>query len=422
MIYIKKISRAEGALTVPGDKSISHRGVMLGALADGVTQIEGFLSGADCLSTIDCFRKMGIEIEHSGGSVTVFGKGLRGLTQPREMLYSGNSGTTTRLLCGILAGQEFDSSITGDESVCRRPMKRVTDPLSRMGARIKGEYCPLYITGSKLHGIEYTMPVASAQVKTAVILAGLYAEGETVIHEKERSRDHTELMLKAMGAEMSVNGTDIYVKPADKLIPQHVIVPGDISSAAFFMVLGAILPNSCITIKNVGINPTRTGIIDVFKAMGANMKIENERVSAGEPAADITVSSSALKGTVIGGELIPRLIDELPVIAAAALFADGETVIKDAQELKVKETDRINAVVTEFLKCGADITETDDGMIIHGGHALHGADFRAYGDHRMAMSLAVLAQCLEGNSTIDDEKCVCISYPGFFDDLYSLGR
>lgn len=421
-MQIKKISRALGELTVPGDKSISHRGVMLGALADGVTRIEGFLSGADCLSTIDCFRKMSIEIDVNGSSVTVHGRGIHGLRRPPEMLYAGNSGTTTRLLCGILAGQDFDSAITGDASICNRPMKRVTEPLSRMGAQIRGEYCPLYITGSRLHGIEYKMPVASAQVKTAVLLAGLYAEGETIIHEVEKSRDHTELMLGAMGADLEVSGLDIRLTPSEKLNPQHIIVPGDISSAAFFMVLGAIMPNSEIAIRNVGINPTRTGIIDVFKAMGADIKTENERTSAGEPVADITVSSSDLKGTVIGGELIPRLIDELPVIAVAALFADGETVIKDAQELKVKETDRIHAVVNEFSKCGADIEETDDGMIIRGGRTLHGADFCTYGDHRMAMSLTVLAQLLDGESTLDDEKCVEISYPRFFEDFYSLGK
>ena len=421
-MQIKKISRALGELTVPGDKSISHRGVMLGALADGVTRIEGFLSGADCLSTIDCFRKMSIEIDINGSSVTVHGRGIHGIRRPPEMLYAGNSGTTTRLLCGILAGQDFDSAITGDASICNRPMKRVTEPLSRMGAQIRGEYCPLYITGSRLHGIEYKMPVASAQVKTAVLLAGLYAEGETIIHEVEKSRDHTELMLGAMGADLEVSGLDIRLTPSEKLNPQHIIVPGDISSAAFFMVLGAIMPNSEIAIRNVGINPTRTGIIDVFKAMGADIKTENERTSAGEPVADITVSSSDLKGTVIGGELIPRLIDELPVIAVAALFADGETVIKDAQELKVKETDRIHAVVNEFSKCGADIEETDDGMIIRGGRTLHGADFCTYGDHRMAMSLTVLAQLLDGESTLDDEKCVEISYPRFFEDFYSLGK
>lgn len=421
-MQIKKITRAAGELTVPGDKSISHRGVMLGAVANGITEISGFLRGADCLSTIDCFRKMGIDITDTGTDVIVRGRGLRGLGAPAQTLYTGNSGTTTRLLCGLLAGQPFDSVITGDASICKRPMRRVTEPLARMGARIQGDFCPLHITGSKLRGIDYSMPVASAQVKTSLLLAGLYADGQTVIREKERSRDHTELMLGAMGADIKSDGGDICLVPGRELCAQHITVPGDISSAAFFMVLGAIMPNSAVTIKNVGINPTRTGIIDVFKAMGADVRLENERVSAGEAAADITVSSSGMKGTVICGELIPRLIDELPVIAVAALFADGETVIKDAQELKVKETDRIHAVAAELAKCGADITETDDGMTIRGGKPLHGAAFRTYGDHRMAMSLAVLAQMADGDSEIDDEKCVEISYPGFFDDLYSLGE
>ncbi len=417
---IRKISRANGEITVPGDKSISHRGVMLGALANGVTEIDGFLSGADCLSTIDCFRKMGIPITIDGSHVTVHGQGLYGLEKPAETLYTGNSGTTTRLLCGILAGQDFDTVITGDASICKRPMKRVVAPLSEMGARIRGDYCPLYITGSKLHGMEYRMPVASAQVKTSILLAGLYAEGQTVIHEPERSRNHTEFMLTAMGADLKVQGNDILLTPGKELAPQNISVPGDISSAAFFMVLAAILPDSRITIRNVGINPTRTGILDVFEAMGAEVKLQNIRTSAGEPAADITVSSSSLKGTVIGGDLIPRLIDELPVIAVAALFAEGETVIKDAQELKVKETNRIRAVVDEFRKCGAEIEETEDGMVIQGGKMLHGADFCSYADHRMAMSLTVLAQLLEGESTLDDEQCVSISYPKYFEDFYSL--
>ncbi|HBZ13037.1 MAG TPA: 3-phosphoshikimate 1-carboxyvinyltransferase, partial [Clostridiales bacterium] len=391
-MVIQKIKKAVGQIKVPGDKSISHRAVMLGSLANGVTEISGFLKGADCLSTIDCFRKMGIDIDINGENVTVHGNGLRGLKKPDEMLYTGNSGTTTRLLCGILAGQNFDTSITGDASIQKRPMGRVVKPLSMMGAKIENEYCPLYITGTKLHGIDYKMPVASAQVKTAIILAGLYADGETVIHEIEKSRDHTELMLSAMGADLTVDNLDITVKPTNDLTAVNVDVPSDISSAAFFLVLGAIMPNSQITVTNVGINPTRTGIIDVLKDMGADITLENVHTSAGETVADITVRSSSLKGTTVGGDIIPRLIDELPIIAVAAVFADGQTVIKDAQELKVKETNRIRAVVDEFNKCGIDITETDDGMIINGGKSIHGADFKTYGDHRMAMSLTVLAQ------------------------------
>lgn len=421
-MVIQKIKKAIGQIKVPGDKSISHRAVMLGSLANGVTEISGFLKGADCLSTIDCFRKMGIDIDINGENVTVHGNGLRGLKKPDEMLYTGNSGTTTRLLCGILAGQNFDTSITGDASIQKRPMSRVVQPLSMMGAKIENEYCPLYITGTKLHGIDYKMPVASAQVKTAIILAGLYADGETVIHEIEKSRDHTELMLSAMGADLTVDNLDITVKPTNDLTAVNVDVPGDISSAAFFLILGAIMPNSQITVTNVGINPTRTGIIDVLKDMGADITLENVHTSAGETVADITVRSSSLKGTTVGGDIIPRLIDELPIIAVAAVFADGQTVIKDAQELKVKETNRIRAVVDEFNKCGIDITETDDGMIINGGKSIHGADFKTYGDHRMAMSLTVLAQLADGESTLDDSDCACVSYPTFFDDFYKLGE
>lgn len=421
-MVIQKIKKAAGQIKVPGDKSISHRAVMLGSLANGVTEISGFLKGADCLSTIDCFRKMGIDIDINGENVTVHGNGLRGLKKPDEMLYTGNSGTTTRLLCGILAGQNFDTSITGDASIQKRPMGRVVKPLSMMGAKIENEYCPLYITGTKLHGIDYKMPVASAQVKTAIILAGLYADGETVIHEIEKSRDHTELMLSAMGADLTVDNLDITVNPTNDLTAVNVDVPGDISSAAFFLVLGAIMPNSQITVTNVGINPTRTGIIDVLKDMGADITLKNIHTSAGETVADITVRSSSLKGTTVGGDIIPRLIDELPIIAVAAVFADGQTVIKDAQELKVKETNRIRAVVDEFNKCGIDITETDDGMIINGGKSIHGADFKTYGDHRMAMSLTVLAQLADGESTLDDSDCACVSYPTFFDDFYKLGK
>lgn len=419
---IKKAVSLNGSITVPGDKSISHRAVMLGALAEGTTHIKGFLPGADCISTINCFRSMGIEIQSNGDIIEVHGKGLYGLKQPEKMLYTGNSGTTTRLLCGILSGQNFDSSVTGDASICRRPMKRVTEPLSEMGAKIDGEYCPLFIKGSKLHGMEYNMKVASAQVKTAIILAALYADGETIIHETEKSRDHTERMLSAMGADISVNRTTIRVAPAKKLYAQDICVPGDISSAAFFMTAAAIMPDSCVRIKNVGINPTRTGIIDVFKSMGANISIENVRTESGEETADIVVSSSSLKGTVIEGELIPRLIDELPIIAVAAVFAEGTTVIKDAEELKVKESNRISAIVGELSKCGADITETADGMIIKGGKPIVGADFVTRGDHRMAMSLAVLAQLADGKSTIDDADCISVSYPNFLDDFYGLGQ
>ena len=421
-MIIKKIGSANGEITVPGDKSISHRAVMFNSLAKGTAHITGFLKGADCLSTIECFKALGVEIEMSEDMITVHGNGLHGLREPQKMLYTGNSGTTTRLLCGILSGQDFNSSLTGDKSIEKRPMKRVTEPLSLMGAKIENDYCPLYITGSKLHGTEYKMTVASAQVKTALILAALYADGETVIYEKEKSRDHTERMLAAMGADIVCDGLKITIHPGKELRAADIDVCGDISSAAFFMVLGLIMPSSRVTVRNVGVNPTRTGIIDVLKAMGADMKFENERIVSGEPVADITVSSSRLKGVTIGGDIIPRLIDEIPIIAAAAVFAEGETVIKDAHELRVKETDRIAAIENEFSKCGADITASDDGMVIRGGKPIHGADFKTYGDHRMAMSLSVLAQLADGDSSLDDDKCVSVSYPTFFDDLYKLGE
>lgn len=422
MTEIKKIGKAKGETEVPGDKSISHRGIILGALADGVGEISGFLNGADCISTISCFREMGINIEHSGENVRIFGKGLNGLSEPKKVLYTGNSGTTTRLLAGLLSGQRFDSVIEGDKSIAKRPMGRVVKPLSLMGAEISGEYCPLKLKGSRLHGIEYNTNVASAQVKTALVLAGLYAEGDTIIREPSLSRNHTELMLKAMGAEICSDGTCVKISKSEKLQPQKFEVPGDISSAAFFIVLASILPNSEVTVKNVGVNPTRSGILDVLEEMGACIKLENKRFSAGEEVCDITVKSAQLKGTVIKGSIIPRLIDELPVIAVAAAVAKGRTEICDAAELKVKETNRISAVVKELSKCGVDICETDDGMIINGGKSIHGAAFESYSDHRMAMSMAILAQVAEGDSTIDDETCVSISYPEFFKDLYALGE
>ncbi len=421
-MQIRKISSANGTLTVPGDKSISHRGVMLGSLADGVTHIDGFLFGNDCLATIDCFRKMGVKIDADGTSVTVYGNGMRSLKKPDTTLYTANSGTTTRLLCGICAGQDFECEITGDSSICKRPMKRVAEPLSLMGAKIEGDFCPLKIYPSRLHGMNYSMTVASAQVKTALILAALFADSPTHIREIRQSRNHTELMLKAMGADIKTDGLDIFVKPTSSLKAQSFTVPADISSAAFFMTLGAILPDSRITITNVGINPTRTGIIDVFRAMGADMEISNEKESAGEPAGDITVSSSRLHGSVIEGDLIPRLIDEIPAIAVAAVFAEGTTVIRNAEELKVKESNRIKAIHDQLSKAGADITETEDGLIIRGGAPLHAADFNTYGDHRMAMALSVLAQRIDGVCTIDDEKCVSVSYPSFFEDMLSLGK
>lgn len=420
MAVLRKMRRIRGEVSVPGDKSISHRGVMLGALADGDTVIDGFLMGADCLSTIECFRALGIKTDIEGGRVTVHGKGLDGLSAPEKQLYTGNSGTTTRLLCGILAAQQFDCEITGDSSICKRPMGRVTKPLSLMGADIEGEYCPLKIRGTKLHGIRYDMTVASAQVKTALILAGLFAEGDTYVKEIEKSRDHTELMLAAMGADISTDGLLIRVSGKNRLSPIHICVPGDISSAAFFIAAASVMPDSEVLIKNVGMNKTRDGIVEVARNMGANISELNTRVENCEPVSDLLVKSAQLHGTKICGSIIPRLIDELPVIAVMAAVAEGETVIADAEELKVKETNRIAAVCTELKKCGVDIRETDDGMIIRGGNKIRKAEFKSYGDHRMAMSLAVMAQLADGECTIDDTDYVGISYPDFFEDFYGL--
>lgn len=419
---IQKIPCAKGEMTVPGDKSISHRGVMLGALGEGTSEVTGFLRGADCLSTIDCFRNMGVPITLEKDTVQISGVGLHGLRKPEKTLYTGNSGTTTRLLCGLLAGQNFTAELDGDASIRKRPMARVTEPLRRMGAEFNSDFCPLRVTGHPLHAISYQMPVASAQVKTSLLLAGLYAEGTTVLTEPAVSRDHTERMLRAMGADLVSDGTKVSVTPGKTLSAERFEVPGDISSAAFFLVLGAILPHSEITVRNVGINPTRDGVIEVLKNMGADILVEHQRLAAGEPVADLTVRTSELSGCEIGGSLIPRLIDELPVLAVAAAFAKGTTRIYDAQELMVKETNRIRAVADEFRKCGIDIEETADGMIIHGGKAFHGAAFHTYGDHRMAMSLAVLAQGADGDSCLDDAACVLVSYPNFFEDLYRLGE
>lgn len=412
-----------GEITVPGDKSISHRAVMLGALAKGTTHITGFLMGEDCLSTIDCFRKMGVEIGITEDEVIVHGVGLHGLSAPHDALYTGNSGTTTRLLCGILAGQSFPVTMSGDPSIQKRPMGRVIKPLREMGARIDGRddnFCPLTIHPSELCGIEYTLPVASAQLKSAILLAGLYAEGQTTVIEPAPSRDHTERMFRALGVEVETHDGVITLDPPEELHALDIAVPADISSAAFFLVAGAIVPGSELTIKNVGVNPTRTGILDVLRDMGAEITEENFRDDA-EPVCDLIVKYSALHGTTIGGEIIPRLIDELPVIAVAAAFAEGETIICDAQELKVKESNRIAAMVTELKKAGVDVEETEDGMIIRGGKKPHGATFETYKDHRIAMSLAVCALACEGASRILDPEVVAISYPTFFETLQKLG-
>lgn len=421
---IRQSGPLKGELTVPGDKSISHRSVMFGAIAKGLTEVTNFLQGADCLSTISCFRQLGISIENTPEKILVHGRGLHGLSAPEKILDAGNSGTTTRLLSGILSGQEFSSVLTGDASIQKRPMKRIMEPLSLMGAQIESVHhngcAPLSITGRPLHGISYATPVASAQVKSAILLAGLYADSPTQVTEPLPSRNHTELMLKGFGANLVSEGKTALLRPGFPLFGQKIEVPGDISSAAYFLAAGLLVPGSEILVKNVGINPTRSGILSVIRSMGGRLEILNERLCAGEPVADLFVSFSPLHGTVIEGELIPALIDELPMIAVMAAFAQGTTVIRDAAELKVKESDRIATTTAGLKAMGADVTPTPDGMIICGGRTLHGASVSSFEDHRIAMSFAVAAMAAEGTTVIENGDCVRISYPGFYNDLALL--
>lgn len=423
------ITGLKGTVSVPGDKSISHRGIMFGSIADGTTEIHNFLPGADCLATIRCFRALGIEIEQEGSTVTVHGKGLHGLSAPSHILDVGNSGTTTRLLSGILAGQPFESKLSGDESLNSRPMKRIIDPLTQMGADISSILhngcAPLYIAPSRLHGIHYDSPVASAQVKSCILLAGLYADGETSVTEPGLSRNHTELMLKEFGADirsvhdLDCSRTTAIIQPGRELHGQKLTVPGDISSAAYFIAAGLIVPDSEIRITNVGINPTRAGILKICEDMGARIELSNERTEGGEKIADITVRTSQLHGTVIEGDIIPALIDEIPVIAVMAAVAEGTTVIRDAAELKVKETDRIETVTDNLKAMGCDVTPTEDGMIINGGK-LKGASIHTLLDHRIAMAFSIAALAAEGRTRILDSKCVDVSYPAFYDTFEEL--
>ena len=422
---IKKLTNLHGELTVPGDKSISHRAVMFGSLAKGTTKITHFLEGADCLSTISCFRKMGIDIENNSGEILVHGKGLHGLSAPVDILDVGNSGTTTRLISGILAGQNFVSELTGDDSIQSRPMKRIMTPLLSMGAdiaSIKGNNCvPLRIAGHPLKAIHYDSPVASAQVKSCVLLAGMYSDGITSVTEPVLSRNHTEIMLNYFGAQVTSEGTTASIAPEPSLCAREITVPGDISSAAYFIAAGLLVPGSEILLKNVGINPTRDGLLRVCKDMGADITLLNVNME-GEPTADLLVRTSSLHGTTVGGEIIPTLIDEIPMIAVMAAFAEGTTVIKDAKELKVKESDRILVMAENLSRMGADITPTDDGMIIHGGKPLHGAEIDSHLDHRVAMSFAVAGLLCDGPLSIKGGDCVKISYPEFYEDLYRLGE
>lgn len=423
------ITGLKGRVSVPGDKSISHRCIMFGSIADGVTEVRNFLEGADCLATIRCFRSMGIEIEEKNTTVIVHGKGLHGLSAPDSILDVGNSGTTTRLLSGILAGQPFESKLSGDESLNSRPMKRIMDPLTQMGAHIssilRNGCAPLYIAPSALHGIHYDSPVASAQVKSCILLAGLYAEGETSVTEPSLSRNHTELMLREFGADIrtthALNSTEATasIRPCGRLFGQNITVPGDISSAAYFIAAGLIVPDSEILIENVGINPTRAGILKVCEDMGGNITLLNERTEGGEKIADILVKTSSLHGITIEGDIIPTLIDEIPVIAVMAAAAEGTTIIKNAEELKVKETDRIETVTDNLKAMGCNVTPTADGMIITGGK-LKGASIHTLLDHRIAMAFSIAALVAEGNTKILDSKCVDVSYPTFYDTFEQL--
>ncbi|MCC8137475.1 MAG: 3-phosphoshikimate 1-carboxyvinyltransferase [Clostridiales bacterium] len=448
-MIIKYTAPLRGELSIPGDKSISHRSVMFGALAEGTTEVTNFLTGADCLSTISCFRQMGIEIEQKDTNVLVHGKGLHGLRAPAEILDAGNSGTTVRLLSGILAGQAFDSVINGDETIQKRPMKRIMTPLAGMGAdvtSVRGNGCaPLRIHGNKLHGVHYDSPVASAQVKSCILLAGLYADGVTSVTEPAVSRNHSELMLRYFGADVRTGadmqksmeprtassdkssaenrrGFTVSIMPEPKLTGQRIHVPGDISSAAYFIAAALLVPGSELLLKNVGINPTRDGMLRVCREMGADITLLNEDHSGAEPCADLLVRSSHLKAVEIGGDIIPTLIDELPVLAVLAAFADGTTVIRDAAELRVKESDRI-AVMTENLsRIGCPVEAAGDGMIITGGKPLHGAVIDSHMDHRIAMSFAVAALACTGETDIQGAEIVNISYPGFYEDLARVCR
>jgi len=426
---VKKITKAfalRGEIVVPGDKSVSHRSVMLSGLGDRAVRITNFLPSADCLSTVECMRRMGVSIDEiSDTELVVHGVGLHGLKEPEEILDAGNSGTTLRLLLGILAPQPFLATFTGDASLRKRPMGRVLTPLRQMGARLEGrddsKRLPIAVLKpEKMHGISYDMPVASAQVKSAILFAGLYAEGETTVNEPYMSRNHTENMLRSFGADVRIDGKSVTVHKTERLAaPEHILVPGDISSAAFWLVAASIIPQSELTLKNVGINPTRTGILDVLSAMGADIRLYNRRTSGGEDIADLNVRSAKLHGTSLGEEIMPRLIDEIPAIAVAAMFAKGRTVIEGAGELRVKETDRLAAIAEEFNKFSDCITETKEGLIIENERPLQYAQCSSRGDHRIAMALAIAGAAGSG-AAIEDGACVNISYPTFYETLQQL--
>lgn len=424
-LVLEKVNKIKGNIFVPGDKSISHRSLILGSIAQGETRIYNFLNSLDCLKTMECMQVLGTGIElGEDNSVKVKGKGLYGLQEPKAILDVGNSGTTIRLLTGLLSGQGFYSVLNGDNSIGKRPMKRVVQPLRLMGADIwgreDGHFAPLSIKGSQLNHFQYVLPVASAQVKSAFLLAGLYAAGETVIKEPLPTRDHTERMLETMQADIKISPPEIKIKGGKELRSTDIFIPGDISSAAYFIAAASILRDSRITIKQVGVNPTRTGVIEILKKMGTKIDILNYQLKSNEPRADLMVEYSKLKGVEIKKENVPFLIDELPLVAVVATQAQGKTVVSGARELRVKESDRIKAIVSELKKMGADIKEEEDGFIVNGPVRLQGAVCESYNDHRIAMSLAVAALLAEGKTVIRNSECIDISFPGFEKILQKL--
>ncbi|MCK4519023.1 MAG: 3-phosphoshikimate 1-carboxyvinyltransferase [Candidatus Omnitrophica bacterium] len=425
-IIIKKLKGITGQVVVPADKSISHRSVILGAISRGRTEIYNFLDSEDCLWTVDVFKRLGVEIERAKQSLIVKGRGLRGLKKAAGELYFGNSGTGLRLTAGVLSGSPFVSTLTGDNSLSQRPMKRITAPLRQMGAIITGkedaDCLPLEIKGRGLRAIDYQSPIASAQVKSSILLAGLYAEGRTTITEPSKSRDHTERMLARFGADLKVEGLKVSLRPGRELAADKVEIPSDISSASFFMIAAAILKNSELCLKRVGINPTRTGIIEVLESMEADIQITNMSSDSFEPQADIIVKSKDLKPFKIEGNLIPRLIDEIPVLMVAATQANGKSIIKDAAELRVKETDRINSMVCGLRKLGASVNVAGNDVIIKGPTALRGGVVSSFGDHRTAMSMIIAGLAAEGETTIMDTACIKTSFPGFMDIISKLKR
>lgn len=423
-LEVKPLPPVIKTISVPGDKSISHRAVMLGAIANGTTTIDNFLPGQDCWSTVRCIRQLGVEVKELAPTrLQILGRGLGGLSEPEDCLDVGNSGTTIRLISGILAGQDFLSVLTGDASIRRRPMARIVEPLRRMGAQVwgreNGRFAPLAIRGGHLQAIDYLTPVASAQIKSSLLLAGLFAQGVTSVTEPALSRDHSEKMLAAFGANIQTQDLTTFIQPGP-LTAQPIIVPGDISSAAFFLVAGAIVPGATLTVRHVGLNPTRTGILDILEEMGANITISNQTRSSGETMGDITVTGDRLKGVGIGGGIIPRLIDEIPVLAVAAAMAEGTTIIRDAAELKVKESNRLQAIATELRRFGANIAETKDGLRIQGSSAFEGAVCESYHDHRIAMACALMGLVAQGQTLVHGAECIDISFPGFQDTLRSL--